>query len=419
MVPDACSHEALLLELRPRLRRLAALARSVEHTHADLGRLRPVLLGRRGPELAKSCEDRFGVGLLRVEGRSDSRVVGARHRRERHHLEAVRIVRVDAPERRDQLLDVVAVERLVGLELRNGLVGDVERGREAVHGLAERLRREPLHEGLLPIDATEVAAGIRLPTAVDVLLHAPRPHVVERGGAVEGVAAGVEVERDELETAVRVSRGRVDVDGDAAHGVDDALEALEVDLEVVLDGNVEVLLERVDHSLGPAAGVRVERGIDLLLAEPRYVDGQVTGERDEKTGLLLWVDVDHHERVRPLTAAGSRVAKGRPFLGCLHLGAGVGPDEEEVGRLAGVGVLRGLDLHAGDLADLPVDERVHEHHAAQDEREGHRQRHCEAPEQDAGERACHRRGHATGDGADSSVARKTEGAACGAATLRA
>ena len=289
----------------------------------------------------------------------------------------------------------------------------------AVHGLAEPLRCEPLHEGLLTIDATEVAAGIRLPAAVDVLLHAPGPHVVERGGAVEGVAAGLEVEGDELETAVRVSGRRVDVDGDTTHGVDDALEALEVDLEVVVDGNVEVLLERVDHPLRPAAGVGVERSVDLLLPEPGHLDGQVARERDQEPRLLLGIDVDHHERVRPLTAAGSRVAERRPFLGRLHLGARIRPDEEEVGRLPGIGVLRGLDLHPGDLVDLPVDERVHAHHATQDERDRHRQRHGEAPEQDAGERACHRRRHATGAGADSSVARKAGATPRAAATLPA
>ena len=157
---------------------------------------------------------------------------------------------------------------------------------------------------------------------------------------------------------------------------------------------------------GPPPG-RVERGVDLLLPEPGHVDRQVARERDEEPRLLLGIDVDDHERVRALSAFARRVPEGRPLLGRLHLGAGVGPDEEEVGRLAGVGVLRGLDLHAGDLVDLAVDERVHAHHAAQDERDGHRQRHCEAPEQDARERACHRRGHATGADADSSVARKT------------
>jgi hypothetical protein len=126
-----------------------------------------------------------------------------------------------------------------------------------------------------------------------------------------------------------------------------------------------------------------------------------------------------HQRVRAGRAYCARITERFAFLWCLILRARVGADEEEVGRLAGVGVLRGVDLHPGDLADLAVDERVHSDHAPEDEREGHCQRHCEAPEQDAGKRACHRRRHATGGGVDSSVAGKQAVPTGGAATLRA
>ena len=177
-------------------------------------------------------------------------------------------------------------------------------------------------------------------------------------------------------------------------------------------------MERVDDTLRPAAGVRVERGVDLLLPEAGNIDGEVAWERDQETRFLLGIDMDDHERVRALSAFARRVAEGRPLLGRLHLGTGVGPDQEEVGRLAGIGVLCRLDLHPGDLVDLPIDERVHADHAAQDERDRHRQRHGEAPEQDAGKRACHRRGHATA-GADSSVARKAGATPRAAATLPA
>src|SRR5260370_14287259 len=101
----------------------------------------------------------------------------------------------------------------------------------------------------------------------------------------------MEVERDEIEAALGVSSGGRNVDLHAAHRVDDPLEALEVDLEVVLDRDVEVLGERVDDLLG----ADVIGGVDLLLPHARDVDRKVTGKRDQIAGLLSQIDMDDQE----------------------------------------------------------------------------------------------------------------------------
>src|ERR1700704_589864 len=88
-----------------------------------------------------------------------------------------------------------------------------------------------------------------LPLPVDVFLHGARPRVRECLAAVELEATGMEVERDEVEPALGVSSGSSKVDLHASHRVDNSREALEVDLEVVLDRDVEVRREGVDHLL--------------------------------------------------------------------------------------------------------------------------------------------------------------------------
>src|SRR5919109_5643145 len=117
--------------------------------------------------------------------------------------------------------------------------------------------------------------------------------VLERGAAVHPLRPGREVD---AHVAVVVGRvlvvldGRVDVDDDAADGVDQPLEAAEVDARVILDGDAEVGADGLHGQLGPAHGVS---DVDTLLAAnaalaraaARDGDPHVARQRDERRRL--------------------------------------------------------------------------------------------------------------------------------------
>src|SRR5262249_23975892 len=157
------------------------------------------------------------------------------------------------------------------------------------------------------------------------------PHVGQGVAAVERVAAGMEVEWDELEATLLVLGRRVDVDGHTAHRVHNALETLEIDLKVVMDRDQKVLLERVDHQLWPTTKIVIERRVDLLLPQPRDVDLEVTRERHQKTRLLPGIDVDHHERVGALPGRVRRTAIPLLLLWRqIGKSPAIGPDQQEI-----------------------------------------------------------------------------------------
>ena len=152
-----------------------------------------------------------------------------------------------------------------------------------------------------------------------------------------------------VEAGVLVAYRPVEVHRHAAHCVDDALEAPEVDLDVVVDVDPEVGLQGVDQGLRSAPGVR---GVDPLLGPAGHDrDPQVPREREEVDGLGHRVDPGDHDGVAPLTGLigacfveeGARVA-----VGALDHVTAVGPDDEEVDGLIpdrlGEGQIGLLDL---------------------------------------------------------------------------
>ena len=202
----------------------------------------------------------------------------------------------------DGRADVSAIdlfsEREKGFQFLRGDIGAdafAERGEEpfdgedvAEEGRIERFVAEGAEHGLLPFRATEVAFGVVMPFA----------HIFERGFPVEGMPAGFQ-----LECFVGIILSRVasvaDVPcifyRDAADGIYDFLETVEIDDDRVVDrypGNERdgflngcgiagfaetVLVDGID--LGKGIGFR-ERSVEVPRnrEEPRAVIDRVDGE---------------------------------------------------------------------------------------------------------------------------------------------
>ena len=82
---------------------------------------------------------------------------------------------------------------------------------------------------------------------------------MQRGAAVERHATGAV---GDVEARLQVAHRPRHVDADLPDGVHDVLEALEVDLDVVVDVDVEVVFQRIDHALRATSAVG---GIDPVL----------------------------------------------------------------------------------------------------------------------------------------------------------
>ena len=139
-----------------------------------------------------------------------------------------------------------------------------------------------------------------------------------------------------------VPHGGVEPHGDAADRLDQPLEAAEVDLDVVVDGNAQRLLDGVDQGL---ATVGVGRVDPVLRA--RAGDGQpeVPGDRQQLDPLGVGLDPGHEDRVGALPARLGAVEEGAGVGRIVvEVLAGVGPDEQEV-----LGLTRGR-RGQGDVA---------------------------------------------------------------------
>ncbi len=232
------------------------------------------------------------------------------------------------------------VEADVGDAGRHELV-ERDRVREALrHGLGDR----SAHEHLLPRDAPEVGGGIGLPLAILVqVLEVAGANELPRLLAVEHLALGCR----HVQTGVAVANGSVEPHRHAADGIDELLEALEVDLDVVVDRDVEVVLDGVDQRLH---AVRMG-GVDALrLAGAGDRDVQVAREGEHVGLLLLRVDPQHHDRVGALA---SGVAQEVPGVGVGRVDAlaAVRAHQQEVGRFTRLGP---LEVDVGHTVDLPV-----------------------------------------------------------------
>ena len=155
----------------------------------------------------------------------------------------------------------------------------------------ERLLERPADEVLLAGDAPEVGRAVVLPLPVDLVLVVPRPHIGERGIAVERHAAG----RGHVEPAVTIT-GRVEERHlHAADHLDQLLEGAEVDVDVVVDLHAEVLLDRL-HEAARVGGIegRVDAATPVAVGDAHP---QVTGERQDRGRLDVALDPQDHDRV--------------------------------------------------------------------------------------------------------------------------
>ena len=193
----------------------------------------------------------------------------------------------------------------------------------------------------------------------------------ERLLAVEAMAAG----GVDLQTGFLVLGRCREVDGHRADRVDDLLEAGEVDLQVVVDRDVEVLLDRLDDALRTA----VERGVELRAAQAGDLHPQVARERHQQPGVGVRVDVGDHDRVGALTRLLGRVPEVRLVGRVLDERARVRADDEEVRGLAPLrlrerarvepGGLRGVDLVGRDPVRHADPARGEDRHEQQREHE--------------------------------------------------
>lgn len=218
----------------------------------------------------------------------------------------------------DPVADAVDVERLARyhLGLEPVLLGFLERaskleqlaegevGLDGGHDFADDARQlrddgrgcdlvhAGLHELLLALDAADVALFIAVAHVGDSRLAV---HVLHARLQVDDQAAVV-VPR------VFVVHALLDIDVDAADGVDDFLEGLDVDDDVVvhvdaeevLDGALRELLACLRAALGTAVGVG---GVDLIPAVPLDFDAGIARDGHQRGLVFLRVERRDHQRV--------------------------------------------------------------------------------------------------------------------------
>ncbi len=90
-------------------------------------------------------------------------------------------------------------------------------------------------------------------------------------------------------------------------------------------------LERLDRQCGPA--VR-ERGVELVVTVAVIVDLGVTGKRHDEGGAELGLGVHDHHHVGAAGADSFVAAERLRLFGCVDERAGVGTDDQVVGRRA-------------------------------------------------------------------------------------
>src|SRR5262249_46299655 len=149
-------------------------------------------------------------------------------------------------------------------------------------------------EVLLPGDAPEVGGRVLLPVAAArrvLVLVVAGAGGGGGGGALARVAAG----GGGVEARVGVAGPGGGRGAGAADGVDERLERAEVELDVVVDADPEVLVDRVDQALRVVAAVgRVD---PALAPGAGDVDVEVAGERQHGDAVGGGVDPEHHDRV--------------------------------------------------------------------------------------------------------------------------
>ena len=108
-----------------------------------------------------------------------------------------------------------------------------------------------------------------------------------------------------VEARVLVANLFLEIHRDAADSFSYAFETLEVDLDVVIDVDTEIGLNRIDKALcaiGAVLALR-ERRIDTFLVTRRLNrNPKISRERHEINGFVLRINSGDHDRVRALTS---------------------------------------------------------------------------------------------------------------------
>ena len=136
-------------------------------------------------------------------------------------------------------------------------------GQRVAEALRLDRRCQDAEELVVPADPRNVALRLLGPVGGvgrghpgSLVLHVAGPHDLERLRAVQLEAAG----RLDVEAGIGVVDRLGEVHLDAAEGLDHVDEAVEVQLDEMLNRDPEVLLDRGDQLVGAL----VERGVDLV-----------------------------------------------------------------------------------------------------------------------------------------------------------
>ena len=141
------------------------------------------------------------------------------------------------------------------------------------------------------------------------------------------------------------------IDVDAADGVDDFLEGLDVDDDVVvhvdaeevLDGALRELLACLRAALGTAVGVG---GVDLIPAVALDLDAGIARDGHQRGLILLWVERRDHQRVAAADVIVTLI-DAHDHDGRLVLGGQQALLDDVIGRLVEQAVRREERAHGG------------------------------------------------------------------------
>ena len=176
--------------------------------------------------------------------------------------------------------------------------------------------REPLGPVELLTAGHDVEAGIRVDDVTDLV-------VVDLRRVPVCIAT--------LDPARRVHVVSRDTQINAAEGIHDLLESVQVDIEIVIDLEPGQVADRLGHQLGPPpVSPPSKRGVDLVHPMARDVDPEIARERQDDRLLQVGIRVDEHDRVRPRGASDVGVVTEMRLLFGGESGPRVRPKQEVV-----------------------------------------------------------------------------------------
>jgi hypothetical protein len=154
-----------------------------------------------------------------------------------------------------------------------------------------------------------------------------------------------------LEARVGVEHRLGKVHFHPAESVDHLGEGVEIEHDVVLDGDAQILVDGCHQLAGPL----VQRGVDLVGSfGPGVRDEEIAGYRQDRQGLAVGIEVQdhHHVRVDPVHALRAQSVGGVLHLECATVG---GTDQQDV---CGTGIGPGRRDIDQSLDVEPVDPAV-------------------------------------------------------------